>query len=156
MTIRAGSSSSEVSSENKLNLTRQSAVGYIITGIVVHGNHLGKTLGFPTANIRPHKDQPPMIQNGVYLVSVSLKSGTFSGLCNIGHRPTVGGKQIVIEVNILSFSEEIYGEEIFVRIIRAIRKEKKFENLEQLVNQIKLDKEKAIKILSALNKDQIC
>lgn len=95
-----------------------------------------------------------MIPNGVYLVSVSLNARTFSGLCNIGHRPTIGGKDLVIEVNILAFSEDIYGKEISVRILRAIRKERKFKDLEQLVNQIKRDKTKAIKILSALNKDK--
>ena len=127
---------------------------YFIHGTVVHGTHLGKTLGFPTANIEPRKDQSTMIPNGVYLVSVQLEERKFFGLCNIGIRPTVGGTHLVIEVNILDFSENIYGKEISIMVIRTIRKEKKFKNLDRLVNQIKLDKKKALKILSTLDKDQ--
>ena len=126
---------------------------YIIRGTVVHGNHLGKTLGFPTANIQPYKDQPPMIRNGVYLVHVTLQERKLFGICNNGYRPTIGGTHLVIEVNILDFSEDIYGMEISVRIIRRIRKEKKFEHLDQLVSQIKLDRLKATRILSVLNKN---
>ena len=83
-----------------------------------------------------------------------LREKEFFGLCNIGYRPTIGGTHIVIEVNILDFSDDIYGEEISIRVIKAIRKEKKFKDLEQLVNQIKLDKSKAVKFLSALNKNE--
>jgi riboflavin kinase/FMN adenylyltransferase len=127
---------------------------YYIRGRVVHGNHLGSSLGFPTANIQTLADQPKMIPNGVYLVSVMLQERKFFGLCNIGLRPTIGGKHLVIEVNILDFSEDIYGKEISVSVLRIIRKEKKFQNLDQLVNQIRLDKIEALKLLSLPDKDQ--
>lgn len=126
----------------------------IIHGIVVHGNHLGRTFGFPTANILPSGNHEKNYPHGVYLVSVSLNARKLFGICNIGFRPTIGGTNLVIEVNILDFSEDIYGKEISVKILKPIRKEKKFQNLEKLVNQIRLDKEKAESILSALNKDQ--
>jgi riboflavin kinase/FMN adenylyltransferase len=90
----------------------------------------------------------------VYLVNVRLKERKFFGLCNIGKRPTIGGTDLVTEVHILEFCEDIYGKEISIKVIRAIRKEKKFQNLDMLVNQINLDKEKAMRMLSALNKDQ--
>ena len=124
-----------------------------IRGTVVHGNHLGRTLGFPTANVHPHSDQPALVPNGVYLVSLFLQEKKFFGLCNIGLRPTIGGTHLVIEVNI-DFSADIYGMEISVTIIRQIRKEKKFKNLEALVSQIRHDKEKAMKMISALDKDK--
>ncbi len=125
-----------------------------ICGTVVHGNHLGRTLGFPTANVLPHSDQPALVPNGVYLVSLFLQEKKFFGLCNIGLRPTIGGTHLVIEVNILDFSADIYGMELSVTIIRQIRKEKKFKNLEALVSQIRHDKEKAMKMISALDKDK--
>ncbi len=148
------SSSSKSLAVGKTNPARPSLKESSIRGVVVHGNHLGSTLGFPTANIIPPEDHPPVIPNGVYLVSVMLREKEFFGLCNIGYRPTIGGTHIVIEVNILDFSDDIYGEEISIRVIKAIRKEKKFKDLEQLVNQIKLDKSKAVKFLSALNKNE--
>ena len=148
------SSSSKPLKVGKTKQARQSLKESSIRGIVVHGKHLGSSLGFPTANIIPPKEHPPVIPNGVYLVSVMLREKEFFGLCNIGYRPTIGGTHLVIEVNILDFSDDIYGEEISIRVIRAIRKEKKFRDLEQLVNQIKLDKAKAVKFLSALKKNE--
>jgi riboflavin kinase/FMN adenylyltransferase len=147
------SASSPVPS-GKIKVTRKSVMNHCIRGTVVHGNHLGRTLGFPTANIQSGKDQPYTIPNGVYLVNVRLKERKFFGLCNIGKRPTIGGTDLVTEVHILEFCEDIYGKEISIKVIRSIRKEKKFQNLDMLVNQINLDKEKAMRMLSALNKDQ--
>lgn len=132
---------------------RGSLNGYTISGTVVNGNHLGRTLGFPTANIQPLNNDPLAIPNGVYLVSVLLKKKIFFGLCNIGNRPTIGGTQVVIEVNILDFSDDIYGTEISITIIRTLRKEKKFKDLGQLASQLQLDKAKAMKILSASDKN---
>lgn len=128
--------------------------GYAIQGKVVHGNHIGRTLGFPTANIEPYMAMDTMVPNGVYLVGVTLGNEIYSGLCNIGFRPTIGGHNLVIEVNILDFSKDIYGQEIRVNIIRRIRKEKKFSGLEELVSQIRRDKDKALKLLSAADKNK--
>ena len=144
-------------SEQPGNNTRHdlpSAKGYRISGTVIHGNHLGRTLGFPTANIDPGDDHPPSILNGVYLVQVELGSRKFYGLCNIGDRPTIGGNHITIEVYILNFSEDIYGQELTIGIISALREERKFSGLEQLTEQIRCDKESAIKLISALDQDQ--
>jgi len=148
----AQSSYSKPSSEGKSQSTRKTVKGYTIRGSVVHGNHIGRTLGFPTANIQPQSDHPAMIPNGVYLVSVSVLEKHYNGLCNIGFRPTIGGTQLVVEVNIFDFSEDIYGTDITITIIRVIRKEKKFASLGKLGYQITRDKEKAMKILSVLNK----
>ena len=94
-----------------------------------------------------------MIPNGVYLVGVLLQGTKLSGLCNIGYRPTIGGQHLVIEDPILDFTEDIYGQAMEVKVIGAIRKEKKFKNLEELVGQIKRDKVKAMKMLSVFNKN---
>ncbi|MEI8006514.1 MAG: riboflavin kinase [Bacteroidota bacterium] len=146
-------SSSEKPSNGNNPVSTGLSEGYTISGKVVHGNHLGRTLGFPTANIHPPDDDYPSIPNGVYLVSVLLKGKKFFGLCNIGKRPTIGGTRVVIEVNILDFSEDLYGAEISITVIQALRKEKKFKNLTQLVSQMNRDKSKVMKILSAPDKD---
>jgi riboflavin kinase / FMN adenylyltransferase len=148
--------STSIPAKEKSRSSRETAVGIIIRGSVVHGNHIGRTLGFPTANIQPEQNFTYQIPNGVYFARVFLGTGRYYGLCNIGLRPTIGGKNVVIEVNILDFSEDIYGEPISVEILRTLRKEKKFKDLGQLVDQIKLDKIKAGKILSALNKNDRC
>ena len=147
-------SSSNSTAEGKRRVPGSSFKGHLISGIVVTGNQLGRTLGFPTANIQTPQGQPLTVPNGVYLVAVILGNRSFFGLCNIGFRPTIGGLHLVTEVHILDFSEDIYGQEISVKIIRSIRKEKKFKSLEQLVNQIRLDKEKASKLISFFDKDQ--
>ena len=130
--------------------------GFIIRGLVVHGNHLGRTIGFPTANIRVADTNTGSLPRGVFLVNVSIDNRVFQGICNIGMRPTIGGTQLLTEVNILDFSEDIYGREIAVTILKSIRKEKKFNSLEELGKQISLDKEKARRMLSVLNKDKAC
>ena len=131
-----------------------SVSGFTIYGIVVHGNHLGRTIGFPTANIQPGDKEKKVFPHGVFLVNVLLDDRILPGVCNIGLRPTIGGTQLVTEVHILDFSEDIYGKEISVTIMKSIRKEKKFSTLDELGNQIRLDKEKARRLLSMLNKQK--
>ena len=131
-----------------------SVSGFTISGTVVHGNHLGRTIGFPTANIQSAGKENEVFPHGVFLVNVLLDERILPGVCNIGLRPTIGGTQVVTEVNILDFSEDIYGKEISVTILKSIRKEKKFSTLVELANQIRLDKEKARRLLSMLNKQK--
>jgi riboflavin kinase/FMN adenylyltransferase len=121
---------------------------YCICGIVVHGNHLGRKLGFPTANLEPGKASPFIISHGVYFVKVLLSEEVFFGICNVGLRPTIGGTQVVTEVNIFDFDEDIYGQSLCMVFLARLRKEKKFRNLDALVRQIKTDKKKAVSLLS--------
>ncbi|MBP6429312.1 MAG: bifunctional riboflavin kinase/FAD synthetase [Bacteroidales bacterium] len=115
---------------------------YIISGEVVHGNKIGKTIGCPTANIKVerHKLLPLF---GVYLCKVDINEKEYSGIVNIGWRPTIIDSPITIEVHILEFDKDIYGENIKIKLKEFLRQEIKFENLEQLKEQISLDIEKA-------------
>ena len=123
---------------------------YCLAGIVVHGNHLGRTLGFPTANIEPDKNSPVLIGHGVYIVGVYLSGHEFNGICNVGLRPTIGGNHLVAEVNILNFNEDIYGNPIKICFLELIRKEKKFNDLTELAEQISMDKVRALAYLSQI------
>ena len=114
---------------------------FSISGKVAHGDKLGKTIGFPTANISIHRKLSPIL--GVYSVLVKLKSQTYNGVCNVGKRPTLGGKKTLLEVFIFDFNEEIYGEYATVIFKQKCREEKKFESFDELKKQIKKDVEKS-------------
>ncbi|WP_192894321.1 bifunctional riboflavin kinase/FAD synthetase [Rodentibacter pneumotropicus] len=115
---------------------------YRIFGRVIHGNKLGRTLGFPTANIRLHRQVNPV--QGVYVVKVRLKSGEiFNGVANIGKRPTINGVIQLLEVHLFDFSKTIYGEQVEVEFCHKIREEMKFSSFDDLKAQIKRDVETA-------------
>ena len=114
---------------------------FSISGKVAHGDKLGRTIGFPTANISIHRKLSPLL--GVYSVLVKLKSQTYNGVCNVGKRPTLGGKKTLLEVFIFDFNEEIYGEYVTVIFKQKCREEKKFESFDELKTQIKKDVEKS-------------
>ncbi len=123
---------------------------YALRGTVVHGNHLGRTLGFPTANLELDNQTPFLIGHGVYLVRVGYLNRKMNGFANIGIRPTIGGKNLTFEVNIFDFEEDIYGKILTVWFLDRIREERKFATLDDLVAQIRTDKLTALKLLSGL------
>jgi riboflavin kinase/FMN adenylyltransferase len=110
---------------------------YSFEGKVVHGNRLGRSIGFPTANIWLPKNNLPI--KGVFSVKISQDMSEFKGIANIGIRPTVGGTSPVLEVNIFDFKKEIYGKRIKVEFFRKIRDEQKFDSLDDLKKQIAKD-----------------
>ena len=111
-----------------------------LRGNVVHGNGLGRTLGFPTANIRPDDPYKIIPKAGVYAVEVQGDSIQWTkGICNIGTNPTVGNSQTTIEVHIPSFSGDLYRQSLEIRFLRFMREERQFDNLETLRRQIKAD-----------------
>lgn len=107
-----------------------------IRGTVIHGRKKGRELGFPTANILTN---PDLLEKGVYGVTVNYKDKIFFGLMNIGIKPTFNTLEPTIEVHILDFSGEIYGEFVECQPLFRIRGEKKFDSIEQLKHQIKED-----------------
>jgi riboflavin kinase / FMN adenylyltransferase len=113
---------------------------YSFTGKVVQGKQLGRTIGFPTANIVIEQEYKLIPKNGVYIVSINIHSEKYFGMMNIGTRPTVNGEQQTIEVYILHFEKEIYNEIVTVEVLQFIRNEQKFDSLESLKNQIEKDK----------------
>ena len=110
---------------------------YSFEGKVVPGNRLGRTIGFPTANIWLPKNNLPI--KGVFSVKIRLDMSELKGIANIGIRPTVGGTSPVLEVNIFDFKEDIYGKRLKVQFVKKIRDEKKFDGLEELKTQIAKD-----------------
>lgn len=133
----------EVSSANEL-LGRK----YSFTGIVVKGRQLGRTIGFPTANVQVSQFYKLIPANGVYAVRTFFRNQWHEGMMNIGTRPTVDGIGRTQEVNIFDFDDDIYGETVTVEIVDYIRPEQKFNGLDELKAQILADKTKSKEILS--------
>lgn len=116
---------------------------YSIKGKVIHGRHIGRTIGFPTANLE-FNDKMVIPGKGVYYTNVKYKDRTFKGITSVGNNPTVNGKELTIETFILNFDEMIYGEELKVYFIEKIRGEMKFDSVDKLVAQIKKDEDFAM------------
>ena len=139
--------------DGNINLANQYlGYNYSITGTVVKGKQLGRTIGFPTANIKIKDDYKLIPKNGVYVVHCLIKEKIYSGMMNIGNRPTVDGTNTTIEVNIFDFDQEIYDEKITVEFLDFIRDEQKFNSIDDLKNQIQKDKTTS---LNYLNKSKI-
>ena len=114
---------------------------YGLYGVVVAGNRMGRTIGFPTANMQLYEPLKLVPCNGVYAVAVEVMGRQYRGMCNIGLRPTVDGKVRTIETHILDFDEDIYGLPLRLRFLRRIRDERKFPSLNALKEQLLLDKQ---------------
>lgn len=121
---------------------------YFFSGIVVKGKQLGRTIGFPTANIKINEDYKLIPKNGVYIVKSNYDKKTIFGLMNIGTRPTVDGTNQTIEVFFLDFDKTIYDETLTIEIIEFIREEQKFDSLNDLKNQINEDKNFALNYIN--------
>lgn len=115
---------------------------YFFEGKVIHGNKLGRTLGYPTANLQPQDDDKLLPAHGIYAVHARIEGSDelHQGMMSIGVRPTIGGTDRVIEVNLFNFDRDVYGRHIRVYVNHFLRPEVKFENLEQLTQQLHKDK----------------
>ena len=114
---------------------------YSLQGVVVAGNRLGRTIGFPTANMQLYEPLKLIPGNGVYFVKVKTLGNHYYGMCNIGCRPTVGtGNARTIETNIFDFDEDIYGLDLEVTFISRIREEVRFDSLDDLRVQLEKDR----------------
>ena len=121
---------------------------YALHGVVVAGNRIGRTMGFPTANMQLYEPLKLIPGNGVYFVKVDTVGRSLFGMCNIGHRPTVSaGNARTIETNIFGFDEDIYGLDIKVTFIQKIRDEVRFDSLEDLKNQLERDRDACLNLL---------
>jgi riboflavin kinase / FMN adenylyltransferase len=120
---------------------------YSISGKVVYGNRIGRTIGFPTANLELEDEYKLISAVGVYACKVDYHGRIYKGMGNIGYRPTIDIGNLTIEVNIFDFDEEIYGDRIIIYFIERIRDEKKFENLSALRDQLTIDRAKVLEIL---------
>ena len=139
---------------------------FFFEGEVVHGNKLGRQLGYPTANLKVQDPEKIIPGDGIYAVYVNINGSRplkneepaevnslpvedvqYKGMMSIGFRPTVDGKKRVIEVNVFDFNKDIYGKTMRVYVIKFLRAEVKFNNLEDLVKQIDQDKIDSLKVL---------
>ena len=121
---------------------------YGLHGVVVAGNRIGRTLGFPTANMQLYEPLKLVPGNGVYAVWVDVLGRRCKGVCNIGTRPTVGqGGARTIETHILDFDEEIYGLDLRIAFCARLRDERRFDSLDLLKRQLALDCQKADEII---------
>jgi riboflavin kinase/FMN adenylyltransferase len=117
---------------------------YSITGIIVKGKQLGRTIGFPTANIHLQESYKLIPANGVYVINAYHQGVAYKGMLNVGVRPTVDGTFRTIEANLFDFDKEIYGEDLTVEFLHYLRPEQKFAGLDALIQQIKIDKESSL------------
>ncbi|WP_035674044.1 bifunctional riboflavin kinase/FAD synthetase [Flavobacterium sp. 83] len=123
---------------------------YFLTGIIVKGKQLGRTINFPTANIKIEENYKLIPQNGVYIVKSTINQKTVFGMMNIGFNPTVDGQNQTIEVHYFDFDEDLYNQKIRVSLLHRIRSEQKFESFILLKEQLEKDKKTATEYLKKI------
>ena len=121
---------------------------YFINGTVVEGSQIGRQIGFPTANIEVDEDYKLIPANGVYAVKIKIEDNNYSGMLNIGTRPTIKEGDVTIEVNIFNFNQEIYNKPIRIEFFEKIRNEVKFNELTELQQQLNHDKQKVLQLFA--------
>ena len=125
---------------------------YVLNGTVIKGKQLGRTIGFPTANLKIEEDYKLIPKNGVYIVKSNINQKTVFGVMNIGTNPTVNGEELSIEVHFIDFDADLYNSKIEISVLERIREEQKFDSIELLKLQIQEDKETAISFIEKTTK----
>jgi riboflavin kinase/FMN adenylyltransferase len=113
---------------------------YFFNATVIQGKQLGRTIGFPTANLKVSEDYKLIPEIGVYVVEGVVEGQNLKGMMNIGFKPTVDGKNLSVEVHFFDFNQDIYGKSIQVSVVEKIREEQKFASVEELKMQLEKDK----------------
>ena len=134
--IRAALEDGDIAAANEML-----GYGYVLKGVVVAGNRLGRTIGFPTANMKLYEPLKLVPGRGVYVVEAEVLGRKYRGMTNIGLRPTVGGSFTTIETHILDFDEDIYGLPLRITFLRRLRDEVHFPSLEALKRQLEKDRD---------------
>jgi riboflavin kinase/FMN adenylyltransferase len=117
---------------------------YFLTGTIIKGKQLGRTIGFPTANLKIKEDYKLIPLNGVYVVKSIINEKIVFGMMNIGFNPTVSGEKLAIEIHFLDFDADLYDQKITVSILQYLRPEQKFDSVDLLKQQLEKDKQMAI------------
>jgi len=123
---------------------------YFLSGEVVKGKQLGRTIGFPTANIQIEEDYKLIPKTGVYVVKAVVDQKEVFGMMNIGFNPTVNGQKQTIEVNLFDFDADIYGQKIEVSLLEYLREEQKFGSVDLLKEQLNQDRINALAFVNQL------
>ena len=124
---------------------------FFFSGEVIYGNNIGKTISFPTANIKVDQPYKLIPKNGVYIVKTIIDNQTTFGMMNIGYNPTFNGKQKSIEIHFLNFTKNIYHKNLTIEMIMRIRNEIKFNSVEDLKKQLEQDKLSTLNYIKSLN-----
>ncbi|EJG01577.1 bifunctional riboflavin kinase/FAD synthetase [Flavobacterium sp. F52] len=127
---------------------------YFLNGTIVKGKQLGRTIGFPTANIHIEEDYKLIPKIGVYVVRTVVNNETVFGMMNIGFNPTVNGEKQTIEVHLFNFDKDIYDQNIEVSLLHYIREEQKFSSVDALKAQLDQDKINSLAFINSSLKDQ--
>ena len=117
---------------------------YSFSGKVVDGNKTGRQIGFPTANISEINKEKMIPHKGVYIVDVLVSGERYRGMMNIGLRPTFGGTNQTVEVHLINFSGNLYGQNITVEVLKKLREEHSFDSVEDLKRQLEIDRQRSI------------
>ena len=124
---------------------------FFFSGNVVHGNNIGKTISFPTANIKIDASYKLVPKNGVYIVKTTIDNQITFGMMNIGYNPTFNGKQKSIEIHFINFNKNIYDKTLTIEMILRIRNEIKFNTVDDLKKQLEQDKLSTLNYIKSLN-----
>jgi len=123
---------------------------YLLTGTIVKGKGIGRTINFPTANLKIEESYKLIPKNGVYIIQSTINNSIVFGMMNIGYNPTVNGEGQSIEIHFFDFKENLYDKKIQIQVLKRIRDEEKFDSLEQLTEQLEKDKSTALNYLNTL------
>ena len=121
---------------------------FMLTGTIIHGRGLGQKWNYPTVNIHIEETYKLIPKSGVYIIKTSINNNHIFGIMNIGYRPTIDGKHQTIEVHLLDFNADLYGENIQVQLVYRLRDEQKFVSVDELFAQIKRDESNARKLIT--------
>lgn len=120
---------------------------YLMTGTILKGKQLGRTIGFPTANLQIEEKYKLIPRNGVYVVKSTINQKNFFGMMNIGYNPTVAGENLSIEIHYFDFDGELYDQKISVSLLEYVRPEQKFDSVDLLKQQLKKDQNYALEYI---------
>jgi riboflavin kinase/FMN adenylyltransferase len=123
---------------------------YFLTGTIVRGKQLGRTIDFPTANLQMEENYKLIPRNGVYVVKSTINQKTVFGMMNIGLNPTVAGENLAIEIHFFDFDEELYNQKISVSLLEYLRPEQKFESVAFLKQQLEKDRNTSLAYINKL------
>jgi|688.fasta_scaffold23255_4 riboflavin kinase/FMN adenylyltransferase len=123
---------------------------YLLTGTIVKGKGIGRTINFPTANLKIEESYKLIPKNGVYIIQSTINNRLVFGMMNIGFNPTVNGEGQSIEIHFFDFKEILYDKKLQIQVLKRIRDEEKFDSLEQLTEQLEKDKSTAMNYIHSL------
>jgi riboflavin kinase/FMN adenylyltransferase len=132
--------------------TANQLLGYpfFFNGLVVHGDQIGRTIGYPTANLQYTNNDKIHLGHGVYAAAAQLKGKLVKGMLSIGNRPTLAHSGEQVEINLFDFSGNLYGEVLTVSVHKFLRPQEKYDSMDELKRQLAIDKEESLKWLQAI------